>query len=182
MEHHIAMEVHFKIVADCITGRGNLAYETLNKILPDSKLNPSERSGCEPYALTNMYLGPENPRAGQTMFAWVTGTAGWIYRAVTQYMMGFYPGYENVRFNPCLPSYWKECSFKRTYRGSIYQIHIKNEQGKQTGISACFVDGKLIQGNEIPYFKDGGVHEIHYYYVEIYIIEGICQVDCLRFS
>ncbi len=150
----------FKIVADCITGRGNMAYETLCKILPDSKWNPSEHSGCEPYALTNMYLGPENPRAGETMFAWVTGTAGWIYRAITQYMMGFFPGYRGITLEPCLPSDWKSCSYTRTFRGHIYQVTIRNGNGKQKGVTSCTVDGIPVTGNQIPIFTDNKTHHI----------------------
>ena len=93
----------FKIVADCVVGRGNEAYKTMLKILPDSIENPSTHSGCEPYALTNMYFGPDNPRSGETMFAWVTGTAGWMFRAMTQYMLGFYPDYEGFNIEPCIP-------------------------------------------------------------------------------
>ncbi len=150
----------FKVVADCIVGRGSIAYQTLSKILPDSSWNPSVHSGCEPYALTNMYLGPENPRAGETMFAWVTGTAGWVYRAVTQYMMGFHPGYRRITLNPCIPAQWKQCSFQRTFRNSIYYIEIHNPNGKETGITSCMVDQRNMAGNEIPVFNDGLVHHI----------------------
>ncbi len=150
----------FKVVADCIAGRGDIAYRTLLKILPDSEFNPSDHSGCEPYALTNMYLGPENPRAGETMFAWVTGTAGWIYRAITQYMMGFFPGYQTVTLDPCLPSEWKQCSYTRTYRNHVYHITVLNKSGKQKGITSCTVDRIPIAGNQIPIFTDDRAHYI----------------------
>ncbi len=150
----------FKIVADCCAGRGNIAYDTMLKILPDSTDNPSDYSGCEPYALTNMYFGPENPRAGQTMFAWVTGTAGWMYRAITQYMLGFYPDYENVVIKPCIPSDWKECSIKRSFRGDTYLVTISNPNGAQTGVTKLVVDGKVIEGNSFKTFCDGKEHTV----------------------
>lgn len=151
----------FKAVADCIAGRGDRAYETLSKIMPDSEWNPSQHSGCEPYALTNMYMGPENPRAGETMFAWITGTAGWVYRAVTQYMLGFTPGYDTITLNPSLPSQWKTCRYQRVYRNCVYEVEIHNTDtnGKQKGIS-CIVDGKKVEGNIIPIFTDNKVHHI----------------------
>ncbi len=45
-------------------------------ILPD---NPAlADSGVEPYAVTNMYIGPDNPcDAGFAPCSWITGTAGW---------------------------------------------------------------------------------------------------------
>lgn len=149
----------FKIVADCLMGRGNKAYEDMLKILPDSETNPTEHSGCEPYALTNMYLGPDNPRKGETLFAWVTGTAGWMFRAITQYMCGFYPSYDSFTLNPCIPSDWKEISFRRKFRNDTYIVNIKNPDGKQNGVSSVTVDG-IETNNKILIFNDGKEHTI----------------------
>ncbi len=154
----------FKAVADCMVGRGNEAYRTLSKIIPDSKWNPSSHSTCEPYALTNMYLGPENPRAGEAILSWITGTAGWVYRLITQYMMGFMPGYNSITLEPCIPSEWKHITFRRVYRGGIYNIEISNPQGNQKGVKSCTLDGRAISGNVLPIFHDGKEHSI---YIEI---------------
>lgn len=150
----------FKIVADCVAGRGNEAFGTYSKILPDSAGNPSDHSGCEPYAFTNMYFGPSNPRAGETAFAWVTGTAGWMFRAVTQYMLGFYPGYDRIQIRPCLPEDWTSCSMKRVYRGDTYQLTIRNEHGRQCGVKRLAVDGMEMAGDTFPIFKDGLTHTV----------------------
>ena len=150
----------FKIVADCCLGRGDAAYRTMLKIMPDSPDNPSEHSGCEPYALTNMYFGPDNPRAGQTMFAWVTGTAGWIFRSATQYMLGFHPGYETFTVNPVIPHDWKECRIRRPFRGDVYDIVIHNPDGVQSGISRITLDGEAISGTTLPIQGDGKLHRI----------------------
>ncbi len=148
----------FKAVMECMDMRGDKAYETLLKILPDSKENPVEHSGAEPYALTNMYFGPQNPRAGQTQFSWVTGSAGWVYRAITQYMLGFHPEYDGIRLAPALPKAWHEVRLTRFYRGATYEIEISNQN---TG--ACptvTVDGTQVSGNVIPVFQDGRIHSV----------------------
>ena len=150
----------FKIVSDCLLGRGNEAYTALKKIMPDNPDHPSSVSGCEPYALTNMYFGPDNPRAGDTMFAWVTGTAGWIFRSVTQYMMGFHPGHGTIKIMPAIPSHWDKCTMKRKFRGDTYDMTIYNPNGGQSKIEKIFVDGNRIEGNEIGLFEDGGMHTI----------------------
>ena len=149
----------FKIVADCLLGRGDKAYEDMMKILPDSATNPTEHSGCEPYALTNMYFGPDNPRKGETLFAWVTGTAGWMFRAITQYMCGFHPSYDSFTLNPCIPADWKEISFRRKFRGDTYLVTVKNPDGKQSGASTVTVDG-VLAGSEVKLFGDGKEHTI----------------------
>ncbi|MDU4694733.1 MULTISPECIES: GH36-type glycosyl hydrolase domain-containing protein [Paenibacillus] len=150
----------FKIVADCCLGRGNEAYRTMLKIMPNSEANPSEHSGCEPYALTNMYFGPDNPRAGQTMFAWVTGTAGWIFRSATQYMLGFHPGYSTFTIHPVIPADWKECRIQRNFRGDIYDVHVLNPQSVQSGIKNITMDGRPVEGTSLPIIGDGKTHQI----------------------
>lgn len=150
----------FKIVADCILGRGNKAYDTLKKIMPDSPDNPSEHSGCEPYAFTNMYLGPDNPRPGFAMFGWISGTAGWVFRAVTQSMIGFQPDYDGFYINPCIPSIWEKCSFERTFRKNRYKLIINNPSHVQSGVRELIFDGKVQQNNYVPYHEDGQEHLI----------------------
>ena len=149
----------FKVVADCLLGRGNRAYETILKIMPNSETNPSTHSGCEPYALTNMYFGPDNPRRGETLFAWVTGTAGWMFRAVVQYMLGFHPEYDGFTLAPCIPAEWGEVTLTRKFRGDTYKLTIKNPDGKQSGVSKVLLDGKET-GSHVKLAGDGKEHEI----------------------
>lgn len=150
----------FKAVADCIEGRGDKAYETIVKILPNSATNPSEHSGCEPYVVTNMYFGPDNPRRGETLFAWVTGTAGWMFRAITQYMSGFHPSYDSFSVNPCLPADWKKVTMHRKYRGDIYELTIINENGNMSGVRSVTVDGTPADPANIPICGDGKTHTV----------------------
>ena len=150
----------FKVVADCILGRGAKAYETISKILPDAPSNPSDKSGCEPYVVTNMYFGPDNPRKGETLFAWVTGTAGWMFRAITQYMLGFHPSYDSFTINPCVPKEWDKVTMTRVFKGDTYKITINNPNGAECGVKSLTVDGVAVDGNVIDLFGDGKEHEI----------------------
>ena len=150
----------FKIVADCLLGRGNAAYATLKKVMPDASDNPMEHSGCEPYAFTNMYLGPENPRPGFAMFGWISGTAGWVFRAVTQSMVGFQPAYDGFDVKPCLPSEWEGCRFERQFRQNRYRIEIRNPQHVQSGVVTLELDGRPLDDTFVPYLEDGLCHEL----------------------
>ena len=122
----------------------------------DDKLD----SGCEPYVFTNMYFGPDNPRAGETSFAWVTGTAGWMFRAVTEYMMGFYTGYKSITIKPCIPDIWKECSVKRVFRKDTYIMHIINNNKGQNTVKKLTVVGIKIIGNTFDIFNDAKEHNV----------------------
>lgn len=146
----------FKMISDIVAKRPDEAYETLLKVMPDSKHNPSENSGAEPYVLTNMYLGPEHPRAGQTLISWVTGTAGWVYRLITEYMVGFKVEYDEILIEPCLPKAWDKVNYKRQYNGCVYDITIYNNSDKKL----MNVDGKPVEKNAIPKYNDNGLHII----------------------
>ena len=119
--------VAFKIVADCKLGRAEEAYKSLKKLLPGN-----HSSGCEPYVVVNQYLGPENPfRVGEANGTWITGTAGWVYRAITEYMIGIQADYDGLKVRPCLPKEWDNITAKRFFRGKKYKIKISHSQNKE---------------------------------------------------
>ncbi len=153
--------VAFKIAADCKLGRGNLAYESVKMMFGENPDNSALKSGTEPYAVTNMFLGPENDfRVGESIYGWITGTAGWMLRCISEFMIGVNADYEGLLINPCLPERWKELSIKRVFRGTTYNIAIENPQGLETGSVAITLNGITLEGNTIPDQKDGGEHEV----------------------
>ncbi|HRU02187.1 MAG TPA: hypothetical protein P5239_10850, partial [Victivallales bacterium] len=150
----------FKVVADCYAGRGDIAYRSFKKAMPDSQWNPSTHSGCEPYVMTNQFLGPENRRAGKSLWAWMTGSASWYFRAMTQWILGVRPDFDGLLIDPCLPSAWKNCRLERDFRGARYVIEIKNPHALQKGRLRIIVDGHEIAGNKIVIFADGKIHNV----------------------
>jgi cellobiose phosphorylase len=149
----------FKIVADTVLKRGEEAYDTMMKILPDHDLNPSEHSGVPPYMVTNMYYGPEHPRKGQILNTWITGTADWMFKAINAHIIGVSAGYEGLKIDPCVPSHWKEFGMRRRYLGAEYNIKFFNPQGKSGGVQKIEVDGESITGTVLPVYESGR-HEV----------------------
>jgi len=137
----------FKIVADLTAGRADQALASYHKVMPDNAEHPSSVSGCEPYAFTNQYLGPTNGRAGDSISGWISGTAGWMFRAVVEYFCGIKPGYKGVSIQPCLPTAWEHVHVKRQLRGKLYDVVILR-RGGEYHIS---VNGQAYQGGIIPY-------------------------------
>lgn len=150
--------VAFKIVADCLLGRGDNAYKTFKMISYDNPKNPD--NGVEPYAVSNMYVGPENPYfKGYAPMAWVTGTAGWLYRALTEYICGVRPVKDGLLVKPCFPSHWNEASVTRIFRGSRYEIKLV----RATEDKVVF-DGEILQGNVLPIGVKGETHDVTVYF------------------
>lgn len=149
----------FKMVADCVLGRGDEALKTVNYMLPTNPLNPSEKSGMEPYAISNMYLGPTAyARVGESPMHWITGTCGWLFRGIVEYMLGVQADYNGLRIAPALPRAWKTATVHRVFRDCAYDItYTQNEYNGKLSIT---VDGNAIEGNLVPIFTDGKPHKI----------------------
>ena len=135
----------FKIVTDIVAGRPDEALRSWRKVMPDNAAHPSAVSGCEPYAFTNQYLGPDNGRAGDSISGWITGTAGWMFRAVVEYFCGFKPQYHGFSISPCLPAEWPSASMRRTFRGKTYAIEISGSHPDYS----ILIDGKPYQPNTV---------------------------------
>ncbi len=146
--------VAFKLVADCVSGRGNQAYATLKKLFPSNPKNDYTKSGVEPYALCNMFFGPENEvRPGEAPMHWITGTSSWTFRGIVEYLIGVRAEFDGLKVQPCLPNEWDNVSITRIFRGAQYDIQIK--RGEDKGIT---IDGNTCSSNILPPFADGGVH------------------------
>ena len=137
----------FKIVADLAAGRCDHALRSWRKVMPDNPDHPSHVSGCEPYAFTNQYLGPSNARAGASISGWITGAAGWMFRAMLEHFCGVKPGYNGFTVAPCLPSEWDRVRVRRTLRGTVRDITVRRTpDGYETT-----VDGRPYDGQVLPY-------------------------------
>jgi cellobiose phosphorylase len=150
----------FKIMADTYLGRGDKAFESMLKVLPDNPRNPCTHSGCPPYQVTNMYYGPEHPRAGQILYSWITGTSDWLFKTLTSHIIGVRADYKGLLIDPCLPSYWKKVSIRRSFHGASYRVTVNNPDGRQTGVKSITMDGKPVKGSLLPVVAAGVLHEV----------------------
>ena len=149
--------VAFKIYADCLLKRANNAYTSLEMILPTNLKN--KNNGMEPYAIANMYFGPQAlVRKGYAPSSWITGTAGWIYRIVSEMMLGIKPDYDGLIIEPCLPDSIENALVKRVFQGCEFEITLKH-----TGKKALYVNDILQEGNKV-YLNGEKVIKIVYYW------------------
>ena len=141
----------FKIVSNIIAGRAQEALRSWKKVMPDNSGHPSIVSGCEPYAFTNQYLGPGNARRGDSISGWITGTAGWMFRAVLEYFCGIKPGYHGFTVEPCLPVEWDHVNVHRVLRGQSYDIMIdRKPEGYRIEVNGAAYSGGMILFNPTP--------------------------------
>jgi cellobiose phosphorylase len=131
------------IIAECMLGRGDRAYKYYRQLIPKVAMEKAGpwRYKAEPYVYASNLFGPESDKFGLANVSWLTGTAAWMYVAVTQYILGVRPSWNGLVIEPCLPSEWKHIRVEREFRGCRYDIEIINEAGVCKGIKTLTVDG-----------------------------------------
>ena len=150
----------FLAAAYCQLGMADKALETMYKIMPN-KQKDMERYKSEPYVYAEYLVGPDNSyRYGEGAYTWVTGTAGWTFMVMTEWILGARRDYDGLRIDPCLPKTWKKARMVRPFRGSTYDIRIENPKGITKGVKELWVDGKKIQGSLIKPHGDGKTHTV----------------------
>ena len=128
------------IIGETVLGRGDRSWEYFRKICPSYTEEHSALHKVEPYVCCQMVAGKDAARPGEGKNSWLTGTAAWMWYAITQFILGIKPSYEGLEINPCIPSDWKGFNVKRKFRGAEYHITVKNPDGVCKGIQSITVD------------------------------------------
>jgi cyclic beta-1,2-glucan synthetase len=150
------------LIAFSMLGDGERAGELFSLLNPIN--HSSTRAGLhkykvEPYvAVGDVYAVP--PHTGRGGWTWYTGSAGWMYRAGLESILGFKLKGDKLTLDPCVPRWWRE--FAITYRRgrSIYAIKVENPLGLNKGIVSLEVDGVTQEGLDIALTDDQKQHNI----------------------
>jgi cellobiose phosphorylase len=131
------------IIAECLLGRGDYAFEYYRKLLPsvNSRHVGIETYRNEPYAYSSWIYGPDSARAGEAQLSWLSGTVAWMYIAATHYILGLRPRLDGLLIEPCIPRQWKAFSVRRKFRGKTYEVRVSNPSGVSGGVKRITVDG-----------------------------------------
>lgn len=86
-----------------------------------------------------------------------------MYEAGLHYILGLTIEKGYLTINPCIPNDWKEYKIHYKYGNSIYNIHVKNLNSKNTGIETMIVNGQVIEEKSIYLKDDGKVNNIEVY-------------------
>ncbi|OGW82419.1 MAG: hypothetical protein A3G33_08050 [Omnitrophica bacterium RIFCSPLOWO2_12_FULL_44_17] len=148
------------IQAVAMTGDGDKAYKIYQSFLPILRGLDPKFYYAEPYVLPGNVDGPESPHFGRGSWTWYTGSAGWLFRVATDYMLGVHATPEGLKINPCIPKEWAKFKVKRFFRGSTYEIAVENPKHVNRGIKRITVNGNVIEGNLIRPIKGKSPHTV----------------------
>jgi cellobiose phosphorylase len=139
----------FNVVARAMLGRGKDAVDLFKRILPVER--DSDLYKMEPYVYSQFTVGPASPAEfGRGAYHWLTGTSAWMFRAMTDHILGVKPEYEGLRISPSVDPSWKGFSIHRRFRDADYQIYFENPDGVETGVKEMWLDGVSVTGNLLP--------------------------------
>ncbi len=112
----------------------------------------------EPYVVAaDVYaVAPHTGRGGWT---WYTGSAGWMYRLITESLLGLRVTAERMRFAPCLPADWQEFRLRYRFRQTTYRISVRQSAGAGADVSVS-VDGVVQPEPEIQLRDDRQEHQV----------------------
>jgi cellobiose phosphorylase len=139
-------------------GRGDQAFEYYKKLAPPTKNRIAEVHGAEPYVYAQTIAGKDHPDFGMARQSWLTGTATWMFKAATNWILGIRPQYHGLLVDPCIPTAWARFTVIRRFRNAIYEIQVENPHHVSNGIKDVTVDGKKSQASLLPSFADGKKH------------------------
>jgi N,N'-diacetylchitobiose phosphorylase len=147
------------IIAETRLGRGDRAMQIYDALLPYLQNDIIETRQAEPYSYCQFIVGRDHTAYGRARHPWLTGTAGWMYTAVTKHILGIQVGYEGLTVAPCIPATWPGYSVTRRWRGATYHITVQNPNGVQIGVRSVTLNGKPA---EFPLWPrvEGSVNEV----------------------
>jgi cyclic beta-1,2-glucan synthetase len=150
------------VLAFAALGDGDKAGELFRMLNPINRAVSRasvQRYKVEPYVVAGDVYA-EAPHTGRGGWTWYTGSAGWIYRAGMEWILGFRVRGTILSIDPCIPRAWPGYSITFRYHSTIYKIKIENPQHVSRGIARAELDGKRLNSANFPLVDDGYEHHL----------------------
>ena len=154
----------WSVIAFTLLGDGDKAgelFSLLNPIHHASTRADVQRYKVEPYVMcADVYSEPAH--VGRGGWTWYTGSAGWMYRAGLEWILGFRLRGTALIMDPCVPKAWPGFEIDFRYHSARYKVAVTNPHGVSHGVSRIVLDGNALQTGsaEIPLVDDGADHTV----------------------
>jgi cyclic beta-1,2-glucan synthetase len=151
------------IMALARLGYGDEAVELFHMINPVNHTREAadvQRYVTEPFALAgDVYAHPEH--VGRGGWSWYTGSAGWLYRAGLESILGLQRRAGTFSLAPSIPAMWAGFSVAWKFGASQYHITLENAAHGGSRVIRAELDGSAVDSSAIPLVDDGREHRVH---------------------
>ena len=149
------------VMAYAAMGDTKRAWELFGLINPVTHAASSEAVATyrvEPYVVAaDVYASPSH--VGRGGWTWYTGSAGWMYRLITEALLGLHLEIDKLRFAPCFPVDWTSLKIHYRYRETFFHITFHNG-GTGQGVTKIVVDGNEQPDKLVPLVDDRNHHNV----------------------
>ncbi len=112
------------IIGEAMAGRREDAWRHYCQITPAFGKDQALRK-VEPYVFCQMVAGKDAFRPGEGKNSWLTGTAAWTWKAVSEFILGIKPQFDGLLVEPCLPLRYGTYRVHRRFREAEYDLTIR---------------------------------------------------------
>jgi cyclic beta-1,2-glucan synthetase len=154
----------WSVSAYAALGEGDKAgelFSILNPINHASTRAGVHRYKVEPYVMAgDVYAEP--PHVGRGGWTWYTGSAGWMYQAGLESILGLRLRGASLTIDPCIPRGWPRYEIELRHRSAQYEIVVDNPNGVSRGVVSRELDDRILPADEpaIPLVDDGASHRL----------------------
>ncbi|MCR5409081.1 MAG: hypothetical protein K6E61_08275, partial [Bacteroidales bacterium] len=92
------------------------------------------------YVFCQMVAGKDAAKPGEGKNSWLTGTAAWTWKAVSESILGIKPQFDGLLIEPCIPLRFGTYRVHREFRDAVYDLEIKYS-GKKGGFYIPYKPG-----------------------------------------
>ena len=126
------------IIGEAMAGRAEDAWRHYQKITPAFTKDQALRK-VEPYVFCQMVAGKDAFKPGEGKNSWLTGTAAWTWKAVSEALLGIKPQFDGLLVEPCIPI--GTYRIHRRFREAEYELVI-HQTGKGGKVFIPYKPGK----------------------------------------
>jgi cyclic beta-1,2-glucan synthetase len=150
------------VIALARLGHGDEAMELFHMVNPINHVRTAEdveRYRVEPYVVAaDVYAHPMH--AGRGGWTWYTGSAGWMYQAAIEGLLGLRRRGATFSVDPCVPAMWPGFDIEWRVGGARYHISVLNAGHRGRGVRSADLDGTAVDPLAIPLCDDGQIHTV----------------------
>ena len=147
-------------VAEAKLGRGDRAMKFYDALNPYNQNDIIEKRIAEPYSYVQFIMGRDHQDHGRANHPWLTGTSGWAYFAVTNFILGVRTGFDGLTIDPCIPTNWPGFEVTRQWLEATYNIRVENPDSVSKGVKSILLNGEEVSGSAIPVQPKGSVNDV----------------------
>jgi cellobiose phosphorylase len=135
-------------------------FHLINPINHAATAEGIERYKAEPYVVAADVYAVE-PHMGRGGWSWYTGSAAWMYRLLSETLLGIHREGDHLRLQPCPPPTWDSYKIHYRYYATVYHITLRRSTD-DAAQATLMVDGVGMPGNRFLMHNDQQEHGVEF--------------------